>query len=174
MISKRNVIKLITVLLGVLVLLLLNHYQKVKIRTGTVETVVEIGEKVVHIDGEVNQPGVYTLKSDERLNTLIEMAGGLTNDADTNRINLARKIEDGEKITIYPFAEEPITYYGLDIINYGDKETLEGVNGIGEVIAERIILYRESEGAFTDINQLLSIEGIGEQKLKLIKSSIGD
>src|SRR3989344_4695116 len=58
----------------------------------------EAGEIVVHVDGAVNAPGVYKLPADSRVNDLLAMAGGLTEDANTDSLNLAAKLSDGQKV----------------------------------------------------------------------------
>lgn len=144
--------------------------------------VIEIGEKVndqtsdmikVYISGEVVSPGVYDIASKERLETLVSLAGGFTEIANTTGVNLARKLRDGEMVVIYEMGSE-IEYVGLDILNYGQLDEIKLITGIGEVLATRIIKYRESNGLFLTYDDLLNIEGIGQQKLDAIQSSVDD
>ena len=127
----------------------------------------------VYISGEVESPGVYEVQSDDRLDKVIQLAGGFTEQADTRGVNLARLLKDGEMIVVYEQGDD-VVYIGLDIFNYGDSEVIETVDGIGEVLAKRIIEFRESNGLYTSYEDLLTVEGIGEQKLKMIQSSVDD
>ena len=149
------------------------------------------------ISGEVNNPGVYALMQGDRLDTLIKMAGGLSEDADIDLINRARILKDGEKVYIpkideenfnretglpkdYPTGEvnEPISTpdgkpeKGLININTASQEELESIPGIGPVTAEKIISYRESNGLFTGIEELVNVSGIGTKTIKKIEQYI--
>lgn len=136
---------------------------------------------IVHIDGQVINKGVYTIESDSRLNDLIALAGGLTEQADVSKINLAKKLNDGEKIYIYATGEEIITQEN----NYEDEENNEKINintanknqlktlpGIGDSIAEKIISYREKKGKFESIEDIQKVNGIGSSKFNSIKDLI--
>lgn len=127
----------------------------------------------VYISGEVISPGVYEVESEDRLDAVIKLAGGFTDKADKRGVNLARLLKDGEMVVVYEQGDD-VVYIGLDIFNYGDTNVIEGVDGIGEVLAKRIIEYRESNGLYTSYEDLLTVEGIGEQKLKMIQSSVDD
>jgi len=145
-------------------------------------TQVEIQKKIiykVHIDGEVINPGVYDVNEEERLDTLIIKAGGLTINADASRINLARLLEDGLKIYI-PNKENAINSNSsiednkltLTDFNQLSKEELIKIDGVGEVIASRIIDYKNENGSFKKVSDLLNVNGIGEKKLEQIKNII--
>ncbi|MBI9015186.1 MAG: SLBB domain-containing protein [Clostridiales bacterium] len=127
----------------------------------------------VYISGEVKIPGVYEVESKDRLDVVIKLAGGFTEKADTRGVNLARLLKDGEMIVVYEQGDD-VVYIGLDIFNYGDTTVLESVEGIGEVLAKRIVDYRESNGLYTTYEDLLVVDGIGAQKLKMIQSSVDD
>jgi competence protein ComEA len=122
----------------------------------------------VYINGAVKNPGVYEVRSGQRVNDLLERAGGFNDDADQMRINLARQVEDGEMIWIYEKSDDGPKYLGVDYFNYESKEKILQVEGIGDTIADRIMAYREAGGYFNEFNDLLNIEGIGQQKLKAI------
>lgn len=127
----------------------------------------------VYIVGEVINPGVYKMEKDDRINDLIIKAGGFTEYADESRINLAEKLSDEKKIIVYKVSDESeIIYIGIDILNYSSKEKLLEIDNIGEVLATRIINYRENRGLFSSFDDLLNVEGIGEKKLEsIIKST---
>jgi competence protein ComEA len=131
----------------------------------------------VHIDGEVMNPNVYEINECDRLNVLIELAGGLTENADTSRINLARILEDGLKVYIPSIIEnkpsiESNNKLTLTDFNQLTKEDLMKIDGIGEVIASNIIKYKSNKGIFKKVSDLLNVDGIGEKKLELIKNMI--
>ena len=139
---------------------------------------IEIKTIIVDISGEVIIPGVYEIPSDYRLNDLIEMAGGLSEDADIDRINRARTLIDGEKIYIPSFDEALEIQSPIEVnegkvnINSAGIDELQTISGIGPVTAEKIISYREEHGAFTSIEELLNISGIGEKTFKKMQDYV--
>jgi len=179
--SKDTVIILILVILVILTKFGIiykqnNMYIDVNEKQVEMQINVPINYKV-HIDGEVNNPGVYDVKSDDRLDNLITKAGGLTENADSRRINLARLLEDGLKIYIPSKTEAINTNINnnkltLTDFNQLSKEELTKIDGIGDVIALRIIDYRNKNGSFNKITDLLNVNGIGEKKLNQIKNII--
>lgn len=159
--------------------------------TGATDTSVQTDgpdsyNKIIFVDlaGAVAKPGVYEVTSDTRLFRVIEMAGGLTEDADTNSVNQASFVEDGEKIIIPkktdPAAASPPEAsqapvvdptLGLININIASKEELTTLNGIGDVMAERIIEYRTSN-RFKNKEDIMSVKGIGTGIYEKIKDKI--
>ena len=143
-------------------------------------------DRLIYVDlgGAVAKPGVYKVTPDTRLYMVIEMAGGLTEDADTNSVNQASFVEDGEKILIpsksdpaFPASAEltgaaPASdTAGLVNINLASKDELMTLNGIGEVMAERIIEYR-TNNRFKNKEDIMSVKGIGSGIYEKIKDSI--
>lgn len=150
---------------------------------------------VVHIAGEVKNPGIVKIKEGARIADIIEEAGGLTQNANITNINLAYIIEDGQKITI-PSKEEKVeidqegyiqTENGEGIINEAQgvsnknqavninkatKEELQTLQGIGESTAEKIITYRKENGNFKQIEDIKNVPGIGDAKYENIKDKI--
>ncbi len=138
------------------------------------------------IGGAVSDPGIYFLPEGSRLYELIDMAGGLSEGADTSGINRAAVLSDGAMIRIPLAGEEPIvsiagdTGYGGQSgtsagpvnINTAGIEELQTVPGIGPVIAGRIVDYREKMGPFGSIEEIMSVKGIGEKTFDKIKSHI--
>ena len=123
----------------------------------------------VHVVGEVASPGMYQLPVGARLVDAVFAAGGLTEDADNASVNLARKLTDGEQIIVFSISQEgqsPGTNSsGLISLNRaGDKE-LEELPGIGPALAGRIIAWREANGGFKSVQDLLKVSGIGESLL---------
>ena len=135
------------------------------------ETVNEVSQQYlyVHVVGEVESPGMYQLPTGARLVDAVFAAGGLTEEADNSSVNLARELTDGEQIIVFSISQEGeaagTTASGLVSLNRaGDKE-LEELPGIGPALAGRIIAWREANGGFKSVQDLLKISGIGENLL---------
>lgn len=147
-----------------------------------------VDEKViimVHVSGEVFNPGLVKLFLGDRVIDAVELAGGLKKEADIDRINLAKKLIDEEKIHIPKIGEEiniDISY-GSNIsnsasnnggkinINQCSSSDLESLPGIGKVTAGKIIEYRKST-PFKSIEEIKNVSGIGEKKYEAIKDLI--
>lgn len=142
----------------------------------------------VQISGEIQNPGVYTLDGSNRLSDLIDLSGGLTEDADLTRINFAAIINDGDFIYIaaneedlpstsrdttinLPTEETDAFVYPLDL-NEATQEALESLPGIGEVKASAIIAYRELIGGFASVEELIYVNGIGPATLEAIRDLV--
>jgi competence protein ComEA len=135
------------------------------------ETVNEVTQQFlyVHVVGEVQSPGMYQLPIGARLVDAVFAAGGLTEDADNASVNLARELTDGEQIIVFSVSQEGeaagTTASGLVSLNRaGDKE-LEALPGIGPALAGRIVAWREANGGFKSVEDLLKVSGIGESLL---------
>lgn len=130
---------------------------------------------IVHIGGAVANPGVYNCQADARLYQVLDQAGGPTNQANLNAINLAGSIKDGEKIIIPSKSKEKQTTDSesdLININSASQSKLEELEGVGPVTAQKIISYRQQEGQFSKPQDLIQVSGIGEQTLANIKGQI--
>ena len=147
----------------------------------------------VHVCGAVIDPGVYRIESGARLVNLIELAGGLTGDADGDYINQAMLVEDGQRIYI-PTRDEvnslsegdniTTVYITGDIgenqqdtvplidINQADEEAFMSLPGIGQAKASNIMTYRSKKGKFKTIEELMNIPGIKEGLFQQISSYI--
>lgn len=135
------------------------------------ETVNEVSQQFlyVHVVGEVQSPGMYQLPIGARLVDAVFAAGGLTEEADNASVNLARELTDGEQIIVFSISQEGeaagTTASGLVSLNRaGDKE-LEELPGIGPALAGRIVAWREANGGFKSVQDLLKVSGIGENLL---------
>jgi competence protein ComEA len=135
------------------------------------ETANEVIEQFlyVHVVGEVASPGMYQLPIGARLVDAVFAAGGLTEEADNASVNLARELTDGEQIIVFSISQEGqspgANSSGLISLNRaGDKE-LEELPGIGPALAGRIIAWREANGGFKSVQDLLKVSGIGESLL---------
>lgn len=143
---------------------------------------------VVDIKGEVKHPGVYTLAAGLRVNDAIQYAGGLTNKADEDQINLAQKLADemvinvparGEKGTAAAESGIPSADGGQGMdgggaesmvnVNTADAEELQKLPGIGPAKAAAIINYRKQHGLFKKVDDLTNVTGIGEKSLERMK-----
>jgi competence protein ComEA len=158
-----------------------------------------IGDTVIkikaYICGYVNNPGVYELEDDARIEQLLEASGGASEKACLEAINLAKKLSDGEMVYI-PSIEEVakngsffdyISGFTQDTVSDGDSSggqskiininiasagELESLPGIGEVIAQDIVTYRETFGLFKSKEELKNVKGIGDIKFEKIKELI--
>ena len=153
---------------------------------------VENSEKsgvYVYICGEVAAPGVYELSEDSRIYEAVDAAGGFTENAARESVNLASKVSDGMQITIYNKEEAAslpagsgsavgntgqggTSGSGLVNLNTATKEELMTLKGIGEAKAEDIIRYREKSGGFKKIEDIMKISGIKEAGFQKIKDNI--
>lgn len=127
----------------------------------------ETEQIIVHITGAVNKPGIVTLDKESRMAEAVEGAGGLTETADGDAINLARKLKDEEKIIIPEKGEETKASdqgdQGLININTANLEELKSLPGVGDVIAQGIIDYRKKNGDFTQLEELKNVTRIGDK-----------
>lgn len=134
------------------------------------ETGVTPGEEkryntvTVHICGEVYFPGVYTVYEGSRVYEVIDLAGGLTKDADAEAVNQAKEVSDGEQIYIPSVTEnkDVTETRGLININEAGEDMLCTIPGIGVQRAKQIIKYREKNGDFESIEEIMKISGIKE------------
>lgn len=141
-------------------------------------------EKVfVDVSGCVKKPGVYEVSAASRIFQVIELAGGVTPDADTSYINQAEPVSDGLKINIPDKNNTDISAgttssasqensTGKININTADATKLQEIPGIGPVTAEKIISYRESNGYFSSVEQIKNVSGIGDKTYEKIKDII--
>lgn len=129
----------------------------------------------VYICGSVMNPGVYELEAGSRIYDVINLAGGVLEDADIDVINQAEKISDGQKIYVPRYGEnsrEDDNTGGLVNINTADIAGLTTLPGIGEARAKDIISYRESAGKFARIEDIMNVTGIKEAAFNKIKEYI--
>jgi competence protein ComEA len=127
---------------------------------------------IVYISGAVGAPDVYELPADARIKDLILAAGGLTADADPERVNLAERLKDSEHIHVPRQGEAPAAdavvadtagaaQSGPLDLNTASASDLDGLPGIGQSFADRIIEYRTTNGPFTSVEDLQKVKGIG-------------
>jgi competence protein ComEA len=136
-------------------------------------------EIFVDVTGAVNKPGVYTLTGKSRVIDAIKAAGDSAPGADLSTINLARIVNDGEQIyvdsTVINSAGVRVSksvHTGPININRATAHQLDALDGIGPVIAQRIVEYRKINGSFTTIDDLQKVSGIGAAKFAQIKAKV--
>ena len=137
-------------------------------------------EIMVHISGAVNKPGILRLDSNKRVVDALDLAGGARDDADLDRINLAARLHDEEKIYIpkvgeiqnnisslvsSPSSSSPSSKIN---INSADLSELTKIPGVGEKTAQKIIDYR-TNNSFSSIEDIKNVPGIGDKKFEAMK-----
>lgn len=129
-------------------------------------------EIVIQVAGAVKNPGVYKFKKGTRVFEAINVAGGYSIQADIEKVNLVKVLEDGEKIFV-PFKNTSSSSSGSNLININiaSEEELCKLPGIGPALAKRIIEYRENK-QFSSIEEIKNVKGIGEKKFEKIKNLI--
>ena len=142
---------------------------------------ITIAEPKIFVDvtGAVNRPGVYSLTGRSRVIDAIKAAGDSAPGADLSTINLARMLNDGEQIyvdsTVVNSSGQRVSKKvasGPININRATLRQLDALDGIGPVIAGRIIEYRKKNGSFLTIDDLQKVSGIGAAKFAQIKSKV--
>ena len=158
------------------------------------EEKIEDTSIIVHVTGAIKKDGIIEVKQGDRIADVIEKAGGITEEADLSKVNLAYKVSDGQKIYIPSInekdlqtgTEEYITNEaGKNIIveeeetnkekvniNTATQTELETLSGIGPSTALKIINYRNENGKFKTKEDIKNVPGIGEQKYESIKENI--
>ena len=145
---------------------------------------------MVHIDGEIVTPGIISLKAGARIADAIQACGGTTDISDISKINLAYELKDGQKVYIPSIYDvEDVEYIQNDAgnnviipdtssssalvnINSATQAELETLPGIGPSTAAKIIDYRNKNGDFKNIEDIMNVSGIGESKFNNIKDYI--
>jgi competence protein ComEA len=148
----------------------------------------------VHVIGAVVRPGVYSFPEGSRVEDAVAAAGGLLTEADPNAVNLAAKLEDGQQLSIpyvggagpsngadssapfevVPETDSPAPPISGDLIdiNTATLEELESLPGIGSATAEKIIEFRDQNGPFQQIEDIMNVSGIGPATFDQIKDLI--
>ena len=136
-------------------------------------------EILVDVTGAVTKPGVYTLAANSRVIDALKAAGDSAPGADLSTINLARVLSDGEQIyvdaTVLNSAGKRVSKTvrsGPINVNRATAAQLDSLDGIGPVIAKRIIEYRKVNGPFATVEDLQKVSGIGTAKFAIIKSKL--
>ncbi len=153
--------------------------------------IVEEEVCIIHITGAINNPGVYQLNKGKRIIDAVEMAGGATEQANVDAVNLAAHIYDGQKIVIPFYIDDNEELNKQNIskslmyeqhqnssnselinLNTATSNQLETLPGIGPVLAKSILNHREKYGLFREIDDIQDVSGIGEKRFESIKEYI--
>lgn len=135
----------------------------------------------VSVKGAVAAPGIYNLGAGSIVQDALDAAGGILPQADVSRLNLAAALSDGQEIRVpaqTPTAApgtptpEPPDAGGIVNLNTATLQELETLPGIGPVLAQRIIDYREANGPFQSVEDLLKVKGIGASLLEKIRELV--
>ena len=140
------------------------------------------GGLVVHVAGEVREPGVYELPAGSRVDDAVERAGGVSGGAAPDAINLAAKLADGQQVVVparvsaaggagataaVPGAEDgPIS------LGTATLEQLDTIEGIGPVTAGDIVQYRDEHGGLSSVDELDQISGIGPATMEALRDRL--
>lgn len=133
----------------------------------------------VHVSGAVVRPGLYRLDEGARVVDAVAAAGGMTADADEGAVNLARRLADGEQLRLPALGEavsEPVAAGvapdGRVNLNTADASVLDTLPRIGPALAQRIVEWRAQHGAFTSVDDLRAVPGIGEKMLASLRERV--
>ncbi len=136
----------------------------------------------IDVQGAVARPGVYKLTIGSRVVDAIKAAGGVTQAGDPSDLNQARIIADGEQIYVYAKSSATTTKKStvkvkpkspsVLLVNRASAKEFEALDGIGPVLASRIVTYRKANGPFTTIDDLLKVPGIGAGTLSKFKNKL--
>ena len=134
---------------------------------------------IVHIVGEVNSPGIVQLPEGSRIIDALQLVGGETEYADLSQVNLAAFVQDAMQIRIPAIGEEvgtaiipgqvPGATDGLININTATAEELQRLSGVGPVLAQNIIDFRETHGGFSSVDELINVPRIGAVTLERLR-----
>jgi competence protein ComEA len=139
---------------------------------------------VVDVVGKVHRAGVYRLPPGSRVTDAIAAAGGVATGVDLSRINLARRVADGEQIAVgvsgagsmgagqVSGAGSDAPAAGLVDLNTATVAQLDGLPGVGPVLAQRILDWRTAHGRFESVDQLQSVTGIGASKFSELRALV--
>ena len=203
--NKKIIIILLVIIIGIIIYFIYNNFYFEDTGTDMVNDILikedniveenslteskESDKVIVHITGEINNPGIIELESGDRIFNAIEKAGGTTKNADTSKINLAQVVEDGMKINVPNINDKEIVTeetvstvsnsnniqqkkQNIVNINSASQTELETLPGIGPSIASKIVNYRKEKGKFSKIEDIMNVNGIGEAKFEKIKKYI--
>lgn len=202
--NKKNIFIKIIIILIILVFIIYNFFilkndseefnSLESIVNNSSENIVkqEIINKIkVYVTGQVNSPGVLELDEGARIEDAVNLAGGLTLDANLQNINLAFILEDGQKLYIPSiYDNEPVEYISINNgtniienpntlsssskinINKAGIEELTTLPGVGDSLAQKIFNYRKENGNFKSIDDLKNVNGIGDKKFESLKEYI--
>lgn len=143
---------------------------------GGAEAAEKFRALVVHVAGAVRHPGVVRVRDGDRVGDAVKAAGGAARGADLNAINLALRLADGQQV-IVP-AHGAATAAGASgaagpvSLGSATAEQLDGLDGIGPGLAEKIVAYRTEHGGFRSVDELGEVPGIGDKRLESLRGQL--
>lgn len=164
--------------------------ESIESTTANEEILKDEQDIIVYLTGAVKKPGIVKVKQGSRISDVIDVSGGINDEADLSRINLAYAVKDGQKVYVPSIndeenintvteeagenvIEEDSTNKTKKInINTASQTELETLNGIGPSTALKIINYRSENGNFKKIDDIKNVPGIGDSKFENIKNNI--
>jgi competence protein ComEA len=138
----------------------------------------------VHVAGAVRRPGLMRLPPGSRVAVALQRAGGPSRRADLTAVNLAARLQDGQQVVVPaagpaggagaagPSGAASGPAAGKLHLSTATVEQLDGVDGIGPTLAQRIIEYRDAQGGFRSLAELAQVEGIGEKRLATLREAL--
>lgn len=154
--------------------------QSVAIVTSAGPTAATDAALYVHVSGAVRIPGLYRLVAGARVVDAVAAAGGFADGADENAVNLARPLSDGEQLPV-PLVGSSLAADaaaggaegdGRVNLNTADAPALDTLPRVGPAMAQRIIDWREQNGRFTSVDDLLAVPGIGAKMLESLRDLV--
>ena len=134
---------------------------------------------LVHVVGSVRRPGLYRLRDGSRIADAVQRAGGATRRADLALINLAAPLADGAQVVVprrqragAAIAVPGAAPVGPVSLNTATLEQLDALPGIGPTTAQRILAYRQENGAFSSVDELDAVPGIGPSRLEQLRELV--
>lgn len=138
------------------------------------------GDLYVHVSGAVREPGLYVLRAEARIVDAVAAAGGFAEGADEGAVNLARAVSDGEQVVVPVLGAAVVPGLSAEAapgggridLNTATEADLDTLPRIGPAMASRIVEWREDNGRFTSVEDLLAVPGIGEKMLEALRELV--
>lgn len=177
----------LAVLVGIVYVMRRPEPRTIIITTPAPASTESVGMIQVQVSGAIIQPGVYKITLGSRIADAIDLAGGARPDADLGDINLAGKLSDGDSILVPSLPDrssspiqitriptQPLTPSSMNLIdiNTASVDQLDSLPNIGPVLAQRIVDYRNAQGPFKNIDEIMNVKGIGAAMFEGFKDLI--
>jgi competence protein ComEA len=182
--QKRSLLSISVLVIALSIFLVMRGAsEEIPIAPSELSVAETVAQVTVDVAGAVKSPGVYTLPANSRVVDAIKAAGSQLRGADLSDINLARVIKDGEQIYIYPPNKvggavrispqrTKVKNTGPIALNRASAKELETLDGIGPVLAARIVAYRNENGPFLIVDDLMKVSGIGTVIFSKLKEKL--